>query len=261
MKQFQAKVKANRPVSDGYYLIEFSWPRSLQKPLPGQFLTVKNTNGSDPLLRRPFAVAGFDEEAVTATVVYQIRGGSTQSLASKRPGSALNILGPLGNTFPESPPESTSILVSGGIGFGPIYYLSKALLEQKVPHISVIGARSADLIPDAEYPDLNGKGIYCFCTDDGSKGFTGTVVDYLNTIGKTVIDGATLYACGPTPMLEGCVDFAARRSLKCYVSLEQIMGCGVGACMGCAVRAKGSKKYSRVCTEGPVFDAELISWK
>ena len=261
MKQFSSLVQANERVADGYYQISFNWPESLAIPIPGQFVTIRNEGGTDPLLRRPFAIAGFDESHNSASIIYQIRGQGTRNLAAQRSGETMDVLGPLGNSFPNPEDGTAAVLIAGGIGFGPIYYLSQVLADRAVPSRVVIGARTVSLIPEVDYTSREHLATYSFCTDDGSLDFKGTVVDYLKSIGLSLDEDIVLYACGPSPMLEGCSSFAAERDLKCYVSLEQVMGCGVGACMGCAIRVKEGNGYARVCTDGPVFDSESIVWK
>lgn len=263
MKQFTAQVLDNRKIARDCYEIQFNWKNPEEKPLPGQFVTIRNSTSSDPLLRRPFAVASYDPSGQTAALIYQLRGKATQELSSKRKDEMIDVLGPLGNGFPEpanvdGKPPAACVLVAGGTGIGPIFYLARELAAGP-SHISVVvGTRDRAHLPVLPVP----TGIDLVqCTEDGSLGFKGTSIDYLRTL--HVEDGSSMviYACGPEGMLEACHRFAEEQNLGCWVSMEQVMGCGVGACMGCVVKIHGEKKYARVCTEGPVFDSREIVWK
>lgn len=251
MVHYTARVIENSPVAEGYMHLSFSWENHLPAPLPGQFITIGNPDSTDPLLRRPFAFAS--RGANICSVVYQIRGKATHSISARREGDAIDVLGPLGNVFPDPPAGSRPVLVAGGIGFGPVYFLANTMIQDGSDPILIVGARTASLIPDVPYPE--GTAI---CTDDGSRGFGGSVADYLETLADEA--NLILYACGPEAMLAACARFSAERSIQCWVSMEQIMGCAVGACMGCVIRVKGDHPYARVCTEGPVFNAEDVIW-
>jgi dihydroorotate dehydrogenase electron transfer subunit len=253
MTRFFATVRRNIPVAEGYMLLSFEWPEKTQPPLPGQFITIGNTESTDPLLRRPFAISAFSSGA--AEIVYQIRGKATHAIAARREGDGIDVLGPLGNSFPAPREGALPVLLGGGIGFGPIYYFASHLQSEGKHPVIIIGARTASSMPDLPY-----TGDYRFCTDDGTRGFHGTVVDLLAASEDIDPQSSVLYACGPEAMLAACAAFAARAGMPCWVSMEQIMGCAVGACMGCAIRVKGEARYARVCTEGPVFDAEEIEW-
>ena len=253
MIQFIAPVTSNIRVARGYMRLTFAWPQDLPDPAPGQFVTIRNAETTDPLLRRPFAISSFDHGA--CSIVYQIRGKGTQSMAARTFGESMDILGPLGNSFPTPDTGQRAILVAGGVGFGPMYYLASRLAASGARPFTIVGARSADLIPNVDY-----TGDFSFCTDDGSRGFHGTVTDFLGSRHDLDFAACRLYACGPDPMLAACSRFAQGVGMKCWVSVEQVMGCGVGACMGCAIRVKGEKRYARVCTEGPVFDGNDIEW-
>ena len=263
MKQFAAQVLDNRKIALDCYEIQFNWQNPEEIPLPGQFVTIRNSASSDPLLRRPFAVASYDPSGQNAALIYQLRGKATQELSSKRKDEMIDVLGPLGNGFPDPATgdgdlPNACVLVAGGTGIGPIFYLARELAAGP-SHISVIvGARDSTRLPVLPVPpriDL------VQCTEDGSLGFKGTSIDYLRTLPFRDGSSMMIFACGPEGMLAACHRFAEERSLRCWVSMEQVMGCGVGACMGCAVRIHGEKKFARVCTEGPVFDSREISWK
>ena len=255
MKQLQSQLISNRQISAGFYELSMRWDKSAGVPLPGQFLTVRVTQDSVPLLRRPFAFAGFDESKQTASIIYQKRGRGTEILCAKQPGESLDVIGPLGTPFPVSEGQGETVAVAGGVGLGPILFLVNYLRERSIPVTFVFGCRNSSFIPDtaafkAALPHI--------CTDDGSVGFKGNSVSYLEQNvkidEKTVIDG-----CGPNLMLKGLSALALSKGARAWVSVEQVMACGVGACMGCAVKTVSG--YARACKEGPVFNAKDVVWE
>ncbi len=255
MKQFHGIVTGNTPISSDFLEMTFTWDNSAGMPVPGHFFTLRISGDSVPLLRRPFALSAFDATN-GAAVMYQRRGRGTALLATKGEGDPLDVLGPLGRPFP-LPEGRKALLIAGGIGIGPIAFLADTLAGREIPFQLVIGCRSAPLFPATLR--LSGLGPV-ICTDDGSLGFKGTTGDYLRSIEATIDRDTVLYACGPLPMLRACHELAIRRECECFVSVEQVMACGVGACMGCAVKAAGGG-YLRACTEGPVFASRELAWE
>jgi len=259
VKQSLCRIHKNYDVAKGYNLLEFEWPSGAATPSPGQFVTIRNGATTDPLLRRPFAIAGF--ASGLCQIVYQIRGKGTQGLAACHEGDLIDVLGPLGNGFPTPQPGRIPYLLGGGIGFGPIYCLANTLAIQGSKLVAIIGARTASLIPKVPYSHLDdGTDVFHFCTDDGSDGFHGTVIDMMKKLRDIAPDSAEIFACGPNAMLAACAAYAEEADIPCWVSMEQVMGCGVGACMGCAIHARENGKYLRVCTDGPVFNGKDLQW-
>lgn len=259
MKQSLCRIYSNHRVAEGYNLLEFGWPADAEAPVPGQFVTIRSENTTDPLLRRPFAVSAISSGL--CQIVYQIRGKATHSLAATRKDDLIDVLGPLGNGFPAPQPERRPYLLGGGIGFGPIYYLANTLAGQGIKPVAIIGARTAALIPDLPYPRLDDNDdLFHFCTDDGSGGFQGTVIEMMQDLLEDETDTIELFACGPNAMLGACAVYAEKADIPCWVSMEQVMACGVGACMGCAIRTKRDGEYLRVCTDGPVFSGKDLQW-
>jgi dihydroorotate dehydrogenase electron transfer subunit len=169
-------------------------------------------------------------------------------------GSRIDLLGALGNGFAPPTPGENPVLLAGGIGLGPILFLRDHLLESGARPLFLYGARSSAFVPRGRLP----SGCQT-CSDDGSVGFKGTVLDCL--LAQGCPERAALYACGPGPMLKALAAFAERRSFPCQVAVEQRMACGVGACMGCTVAVNDERKFARACVEGPVFRAEELSWE
>ncbi len=255
MIQIQSKIRQTKQISVDFFELTFDWTGP--RPTPGQFFTIRVSTLTDPLLRRPFAFAGCAPDAKSATMIYQRRGPATTLLAGLGQGETFDMIGPLGNGFSLSGSAARSLLVAGGVGLGPILFLAGELEKAGAPATFVFGARNARAVPElAEFREL--KPV--ICTDDGSEGFHGTAVDYLRTLDSSTISQSLLYCCGPNPMLQACHKLAVKHDIACQVSMEQIMACGVGACMGCVIKTTTEPGYARVCTEGPVFDSREVLW-
>jgi dihydroorotate dehydrogenase electron transfer subunit len=257
MKQFRGKILGNQALSSDYYELEFTWDTTAGAPLPGQFFTIRISDNTVPLLRRPFAFSAFDENKKTASTIFQKRGRGTEILAAKQKDDTLDTIGPLGKSFPVPGKAQKALLVAGGIGLGPLLFLAARLHQAGSPVRFIFGCRTKNLVPSspafiALHPAI--------CTDDGSAGFRGTAGDYLKSIDRSAVSDTIVYACGPLPLLKTCHEFAARRGCECFVSVEQIMACGVGACMGCAIKTVDGG-YMRACTEGPVFNSKDLKWE
>jgi dihydroorotate dehydrogenase electron transfer subunit len=253
--QCKSTVRNASQISADFFELSFRWDGP--PPSPGQFLTVRISELTAPLLRRPFAFSGFDPDTNTASMIYQRRGPATTLLAGLGLGESFDAIGPLGHGFALSPLAGQAILTAGGIGLGPILYLATELEKQGVAHRFIFGARNARAVPKL---DRLNEMKPVVCTDDGSEGFCGTVVDYLRTVRDDAFADAALFCCGPNPMLKACHAFAHERHMPCQVSMEQVMACGVGACMGCVIKTTTEPGYARVCTEGPVFHSDEVVW-
>jgi len=231
-------------------------PQIAAKCKPGQFVMIKCP--SPATLRRPISVCNFDARAGTLTLCVDVRGRGTGWICARQAGERLDLMGPSGHGFTVLDPEARVLLAGGGIGVYPLYSIGKCY-----KHVSaVFGFRSAELVTmRAEFAALCGEDLH-ISTDDGSLGFHG----YAPALLQHVLGGGgrfdMLYVCGPWPMLRACVQIAQDRGLRCEVSMEQRMGCGIGACLSCVCATKllnsDSTEYKRVCVDGPVFPAEMI---
>jgi len=246
-RSFKAMLTGNFEVSRGYRLLELRPEGSPPSPKPGQFYMVAAGPGPEPLLKRPFCY--FDSTGHgTISILYKVQGKGTRMLSTLSDGASIDVLGPLGNSYPMPKKGQRPVIVAGGIGIASVMPLIKKFgPEARV----VFGARShEDMVMRKEVSEflceLHG------CTDDGSIGLQGTVVDMLRDLEPG--EDSLIYACGPKPMTRAVVEYAAGCGLKGYASLEEYMACGIGACMGCVVMTR--KGYRRVCKEGPVFKLE-----
>lgn len=224
--------------------------------VPGQFVNVKCGDGLNALLRRPISICNVNREEGTLDIVFQIKGVGTELLSQKLPGSEVDLIGPLGNPF-LLPEDSRSIaVVGGGIGVFPLLFLLKE--SKAVQKAAFLGYRSKEWVV-LEEDFRKASGILSISTDDGSYGKKGLVTDPLEEYLKTQAPDI-LYTCGPTPMIKKVMSLSQAYGIRCQVSLEQRMGCGIGACLVCACKTKHGDawEYSHVCKDGPVFWAEDV---
>ncbi len=250
------KIKENRKEAEpGYYRMIMETPKSFQAR-PGQFLQVQvSSKTTDPLLRRPFSIAGLSRN--TATFFYQVKGKGTTLLSRLQAGDRISFLGPLGKPYPVIP--GPKIILAGGIGAASLLFLAESLSGgSKNENLTVIlGCKTKDaLFFRRDFQNLDIP-VYC-ATEDGSSGFKGRVTSLLEQKIKKLPEKGVLYACGPNPMLAAAGKIAEKYGWPAYFSLEVMMACGTGLCRGCAVATKNG--YRLACVDGPVFPAEEILW-
>ncbi|MDJ0868518.1 MAG: dihydroorotate dehydrogenase electron transfer subunit [Myxococcota bacterium] len=227
---------------------------------PGQFLMLSpGARGSaprfDPLLPRPMAVFRVAGEAVE--VLYKVSGRGTALLAEARAGDRVRTVGPLGQPFALPEPGARALLVGGGTGIASLYDLAVRARERG-PVAVLLGARSAGgLMARADFAALDVE--LRVATEDGSAGTQGLVTALLEAALDEPGPAASVYACGPTPMMRRSAEIAAAAGRPCQVSLENRMACGFGVCLGCAV-PRADDGFALVCRDGPVFDATAVAW-
>jgi dihydroorotate dehydrogenase electron transfer subunit len=222
-----------------------------QNALPGQFVNIKCSEGINALLRRPISICNVDRRGMSYDIVFQIKGTGTELLSKKQRNETVDVLGPLGNSFNMDEKYKRIAVVGGGIGVFPLLFLLKE--SKAVEKHAYLGFRNADFVVLEDNfcrasTDLN------ISTDDGSKGYKGLVTDLLEKdIQSSAFD--IIYACGPMPMIRQVMSLSEKYSIPCQVSMEQRMGCGIGACLVCACKTKQGDdwRYSHVCKDGPVF--------
>lgn len=219
---------------------------------PGQFVHVKVGDTFDPLLRRPLSIAHINKNKGQFTLIYRVSGKGTELLSKKSKGDVVDILGPLGNGFPvhKVHPTEVALLVGGGIGIPPLFELAKQLNERGIKIVSILGAKSKSVVFYEEKFQQYGKTY--IVTEDGSYGEKGLVT---HCIEKNEIQFDYLFSCGPIPMLKSLTSFALEK--KVYISLENRMACGIGACLAC-VCPSSNQSYKKICSDGPVFLAEEV---
>jgi dihydroorotate dehydrogenase electron transfer subunit len=253
-------VRANKRLDTAglYFRLTIDGFRSVRKILPGHFVHVKVAPLMDPLFRRAFSVADYDKPSGTLEIIYKVMGKGTSLLAQTKKGDGLDLIGPLGNSFSLPSRKKTVIMVAGGVGFPPLYFLSKYLIETGHSKDNILffyGGRSkSDLV---DLPRIKRLGVELIpSTDDGTLGFQGFVTAAMEKrLAEIDSRNAVVYGCGPEPMLAALQDLAPRHSLTGQVSLEAPMPCGVGVCLGCVKpTAADPVRYVRVCREGPVFE-------
>ena len=221
----------------------------------GQFLEIRVANEIEPLLRRPISIYNIQGEIVE--FVFQVKGKGTKILSDKKIGEEIDVLGPLGQGTFNFKDKKNIAIIGGGIGIFPLYELAKE--AKKTAKINMyLGFRNKDFVVlEKEYKDVSDK--FTLTTDDGSYGEKGFAINFLEKdLKNEKIDG--IYACGPLPMLKAVQKLAKETNTPCQISLEERMGCGIGVCLGCAVKVNAGEEtvYTHVCKAGPVFDSNIV---
>lgn len=265
-----AEVFGYRRLAEPYHSLTIVAPEISAKAAPGQFISIRAPEDNSLLLRRPFSIHRVDRRpgwAGTIEIVFDIRGRGTEMLARSRQHTPLDVFGPLGRPF-RLPREPTNcVLVGGGIGAAPLHFLAEELRGHGHRVDFVLGARTQEhlLRPiEAKRTSLT----VTFTTDDGSAGKRGVVTDVLPDAIRAT-GARVVYACGPVPMLRAVAQLCSQMKVPCQVAWEEIMACGFGACLVCAVPVRLDRKangeeswaWARCCTEGPVFSAARIHWE
>jgi len=246
------KVVRNARLNPDHYLLECESPIPLDGVLPGQFAEILVENAPKTFLRRPISVHFVNEKTNTIEFYVKRVGEGTRTLGYLEAGDFVNAILPLGNGFPLEPYGKT-LLVGGGCGVAPLLYLAKALYENDEDVDILIGAREQGQISETERYSRYGQ-LY-ISTEDGSTGEIGLVTQH--SIMKNMASYSKIYVCGPEPMMKAVVNMAKPHNIPVFVSLENTMACGIGACLCCVVNTE--KGNVCVCTEGPVFDAKVLT--
>ena len=263
--QERVQVVSNTPVGTGYFRIRVSCHDQYAQATPGQFVMVHFIDQIDPLLPRPFSIHRLikkDGAASGIELLYKVVGKGTHALSLRQPGDYLDLTGPLGKGFTIPGNVGQIKIVAGGIGVAPMIFLIESLKEKTRDPADVqvfLGGRSkADLLCLEEFSTL-GVPVHT-TTDDGSSGDHCLVTDPLD---DAMTDNENkpdiIYACGPLEMLACVAGIADKHRVSCQVSIETMMACGMGACLGCAVvRRNQTDTYLHACLDGPVFDTRAI---
>ena len=254
-----AEVLRHDKHSGEYRTICLRAPRVAAAAKPGMFLHLRVPGLGESVLRRPFSICLAEDDCVA--ILYKQVGKGTRALASARPGTAISIVGPLGNGYPLDPGGTYPLLIAGGYGVAPLGFLARALPTKGTVFV---GAATKDDVLCLEVFESAGWPVV-IATEDGSAGRRGLVTDLVDTwLADRPADTApSFYACGPTGMLRAIGKRAIDDNWTAWLSLERHMGCGVGVCLACVQKTRavdGTVKWSRVCKDGPVFEAREVVW-
>ena len=264
-----AAVLSLEDLGAGYRRLRLSAPGAASEAAPGRFVHVRVPSLDASAMRRPISVCDADPATGVLTLVFKVVGRGTAALATVREGDRVDLMGPLGNGFPLPPEDAELLLIGGGYGVAPLYFLARSFLARAAGRpearssvrLFVGGRTKADLLL---LDDFRALGVEIRpATDDGSFGTKGLVTAPLDAFLDARPGGrAVLCACGPAPMLRAVDERAQSRGLDAWLSLDRRMLCGVGACLGCTqvVRDGGATATVRVCADGPVFPQGRIVW-
>ncbi len=239
------------------YKFSVKAPEIVKEAKPGNFIEIRVSEQTEPFLRRPISIYNLDKENGILEFIFQVKGKGTSILAKKQIGDKIDIIGPLGyGTFKTEGYKNIAI-IGGGIGVFPLYELSKNAKEDNIKVNTYLGFRNKEnVVLEEEFNKVSDKLI--ITTDDGTYKEKGFAINFLaEDIEKEKIDA--IFACGPLPMLKAVQKLSIEKQIPCQISLEEKMACGLGACLGCAVKTAQSPKeapeYVHVCKIGPVFNA------
>lgn len=264
MIQENATILWNTRLSSDCFKVGLDCRKGFSKARPGQFVSLQLSDRFDPLLRRPFSIHQLivENDRVTGIeLLYKVIGRCTMRLSDLDPGHRVNIVGPLGNGFTIDEEARRIIMVAGGIGVAPMMFLARSLQVLKPANAQLslfLGGRSeGDLLC---MDDFQSMGIsVAVSTDDGSAGHKGQVTRLLEEESAAPPD--LICACGPIPMLKSVARIAETKKIPCQVSIETLMACGFGVCLGCATKTREpADKYLHACIDGPVLDAGDIDF-
>lgn len=257
-KVLKEKVIKKEKLADSIYRLTVQSDSISQNALPGQFVNIKCGEGNGPVLRRPISICRVDRANRTFDVVFQVKGTGTKLLSQMTEGGTMDVLGPLGNPF-EIPRDKKKIaVIGGGIGIFPLLFLLEAAGKEQQDLSAFIGFRNRDAAVLVD--EFNAAAGSCtISTDDGSLYRKGFVTELFEESLKDR-EYDMIYTCGPTVMIKKVAETAKQNNIPCQVSMEQRMGCGIGACLVCACKTKHGDdwEYSHVCKDGPVFWSDKV---
>jgi dihydroorotate dehydrogenase electron transfer subunit len=268
--QTEGIITKNERIKSLYSVLGIYCPPIANQIKPGQFVMLKVSENSSPILRRPFSVYksypdGHPEKRRKGClfILYKKVGKGTQRMTTFKRGQKVNLIGPLGNGFsmPPRPSSAKIVLIGGGVGIISLYPLAADLKAKKLS-VFIGGKTRDDILCVEDFKRFNS--IISVATEDGSLGFRGNVVDLFSSRMKAFKKNKKcyIYSCGPVAMLKALARLVKPKRFICQASLEARMGCGFGACWGCVVKTNDPKTpYQRVCKEGPVFSLEDIVWE
>jgi len=251
MKDYQAKVVSIFPVAKNIYYLLLESRELASVSNPGQFCNIKVSDSNYPFLRRPFSIAdSFDDKVA---FLFKVVGEGTLLLSKKKEGDLLSVLGPLGNSFFYNDDFEVGIILAGGLGIAPFYFLRRKFIEMKKSYLIFIGAKDNEMLVKYEFNEA------IFATDLGDFGIKGTALDAFGLYKEKLKDKKIkIFACGPNAMLQEIKKLSETLNVKAELSLEGPMACGFGICQGCAIKAADREGYYLICKDGPIFDSSKV---
>lgn len=256
----KGEIRENKELGSLHHRLSIFLPQSINPITPGQFAMLSIEESRDILLPRPFSIHKFahKESSSCLDFLFKVIGTGTALLAKLSINSAIRVLAPLGNGFPDPPSGYKAVIIAGGMGIAPLFPLISRLKALSFSVSVLYGAKSRnDLVCLSELLDMSEITIKV-TTEDGTAGEAGFLTKLLEYEKDETKEKTVIYACGPEPMLKKVADFAAERKTPCWVSLERRMACGVGACLGCVTRTR--EGYRCTCKDGPIFASQDIFW-
>lgn len=246
-------ILKNKQISEKFFIIEAVSSKKLPEILPGQFMQVRVDNAPHTFLRRPLSVHDVNYKLNSISMLFQAVGEGTEKLSALRSGDTLNVVYPLGNSFTLPEKGEKVVLTGGGCGMAPLLYLGRKAAESGADISFALGFRNKARVIDYSAFEEFGK-VY-IATEDGSQGIKGFITD-IPVFSDTLWDKA--YCCGPEPMMKNIAANCSERKIFCEVSLENLMACGIGACLCCVVNT--TEGHLCTCTDGPVFNIKSLLW-
>lgn len=252
-----ARVASQEQLAADIFSMWIEIPQIASQAVPGQFVDLYSRDGSR-LLPRPISLCEIDRQGGRLRLVYRVAGAGTREFSACQAGDFIDVLGPLGNGFPLEKGKK-AFLIGGGIGIPPMLQLARELsaLNGRENVQAVLGYRDSHMFLREDFQDY---ALVYPATEDGSAGTRGNVI---NAIEEQGLDAQVIYACGPTPMLRAVKAYGAAHHIPCWLSLEERMACGIGACLACVCQSREKDEHSqvhnkRICKDGPVFLADEI---
>jgi dihydroorotate dehydrogenase electron transfer subunit len=247
------KVIDNKPLKKDFFILELESSGKLPEMKPGQFVQARIDGSQETFLRRPLSIHDVDFVRNTFKLLVQVVGKGTESLSKLNKGNSLNLIYPLGNSFTLPAKGARTLLVGGGCGIAPLLYLGRYLKAQGIIPDILLGFRNKDRI--LEYNDYEAVGNVFLTTEDGSAGEKGFVTEH-SLLGKASYE--KVFCCGPEMMMKALAGWCRKNNTDCEVSLENLMGCGIGVCLCCVVDTING--HLCTCTDGPVFNIKELKW-
>ena len=251
-KKVICELLKKEEIADGIFKFSVKAPEIADSAKAGQFLEIKVSKYAEPFLRRPISIFNIRKDEGIVEFIFQVKRRGTTLLSEFEVGDKIDIMGPLGfGTFDVDTKYKSVAIIGGGIGVFPLYELTKELKDKTSINV-YLGFRNKDLVTCEKEFEAIGLNKLVVTTDDGSYKEKGFAIDFMKQdIKEHMVD--KIFACGPLPMLKAVREFANKEKIPCQISLEENMGCGIGACLGCAVKVISGKeeRYGHVCKEGP----------